>query len=152
MTPEERKAYKKHWYEKNKERSLAASKQWREKHPDYDKQWREQHPEEWHRLYTISDWKRRKVKSDDYDALYDHYNSVTHCADCGKEFQGKYGDGLGAYRCLDHDHITHAFRAVVCTACNRRRGFVDRKLKLETPELDSLLIALDQEHDVGDPV
>ena len=151
LTAEEKRAkhaaYQKKYRDKNKEKVAASNKQWREEHPDYNKQWREQHPEEWHRIYTINDWKRLGVIHDDYDALYDNYNSVTQCADCDVVF-GKKGDGTGSWKCLDHDHITHAFRAVVCNACNLQRGVVDRKLKLETPELNSLLIALDQKHDV----
>ena len=134
-TPEERKAYSKQYYEANKERILADKKQQYESDTEKflarHKQWREDNSEEWHRSYTITVWKRIGVIHDDYDALYDQYMATTNCADCGKEFQGKKGDGLGAYRCLDHDHITHAFRAVVCNACNIQRGFVDRKLKLE---------------------
>ena len=132
MTPEEKWAYMKQWRQKNKEKILASKKKWYEKNKQKEaarhKKYREEHPEEWHRMYTIGKWKQKGVKSDDYDALYDQYMAETHCADCDKEFQGKIGDGLGAYRCLDHDHITHAFRAVVCTGCNQRRGVVDKKL------------------------
>jgi hypothetical protein len=71
---------------------------------------------------TINSWKYFGVVHDDYNALYDLYQSSTHCEDCGKEFVGVMGDGSGAYRCLDHCHSTGAFRAVVCPGCNIKRG------------------------------
>ena len=118
-SPEERKAYNKQYYEKNKEKRAAQNKQYYE-----------QNKEENHRSHTINQWKRNGVIHDDYNALYDHYNSVTQCADCDVVL-GKMGDGSGTFKCLDHCHDTGAFRAVVCNTCNLQRGRVDRKLKLE---------------------
>ena len=45
LTEEERKEYDKNWYEKNKAKSVAKSKKWRENNPEYIKEWRENNPE-----------------------------------------------------------------------------------------------------------
>ena len=147
LTPEENKAYNKQYYEANKERILADRKKWREKNKEkeaarhkqyreenkeksaaYGKQYREDSSKEWHRSHMIGNWKGKGVVHDDYNALYDQYMVTTQCADCDVVF-GKKGDGTGTFKCLDHCHTTHAFRAVVCCACNTRRGFVDKKLR-----------------------
>ena len=99
-----------------------------EKHKAYMRQWREENSEKNHRSHTISEWKRNGVIHDDYNALYDQYMATTNCADCGVVL-GKKGDGSGTFKSLDHCHETGAFRAVVCTGCNRRRGVVDKMLR-----------------------
>jgi hypothetical protein len=71
---------------------------------------------------TIASWKHMGVIHNDFETLYNHYKSSTNCQECGKEFAGEKGDGLGSYRCLDHCHTTGAFRGVVCNSCNQRRG------------------------------
>ena len=156
MTPEEKRAYKRQWGEKNKEKIRASRKKWYEKNKErvranmkqqYEadtekilarhKKYREEHPEENHRINTIGSWKHSGVVHDDYNALYDQYMAATNCADCDVVL-GKIGDGSGTFKCLDHCHETGAFRAVVCTGCNTRRGVVDKMLKSEPTELTHL--------------
>ena len=59
----------------------------------------------------------------DKDNLYmiDYGN----CEECGIPY-GKYGDGSGTFKCLDHDHHTGKFRNFICHGCNLRRGHEDR--------------------------
>lgn len=125
-TAEERREYKRQWWEANKERMNERKRQWREANKEREdervRRWRETNPEKAAKKDTITNWKKRGVICDDYDALYEHYLSVANCEDCGVEFTGKIGDGSGKYRCLDHCHETGAFRGVVCTGCNLRRG------------------------------
>jgi hypothetical protein len=60
----------------------------------------------------ISKWKRYGVVCEDFDMLYQEYIKKTKCEHCGKDFKSTRD------RCLDHDHSTGLFRAVVCQACN----------------------------------
>jgi hypothetical protein len=125
QTAEEKRAYDRARYaankEKIKERARANYLANKEKRNAQMKAWREANPERAKRNDLISRWRERGVVCDDFDALYDQYLAATHCADCGVEFAGEYGDGSGAYRCLDHCHETGAFRDVVCPGCNQRR-------------------------------
>jgi hypothetical protein len=85
------------------------------------RQWRIDNPEVAKRRGLIRHWRERGVVSDD-EALYNTYLAATTCEDCEKKLDGVYGDGSDAYRCLDHCHVTGAFRGVVCRCCNTKRG------------------------------
>jgi hypothetical protein len=145
-TAEERRDYHRAYYQANKEKRDAKNRAWREANPErvkankrawheankekrdaQSKAWREANPERTHRYNIISSWRKAGVVCDDFEGLYDQYLAATNCADCGVEFEGEIGDGLGRYRCLDHCHDTGAFRDVVCVGCNNRRGFADRQ-------------------------
>lgn len=63
------------------------------------------------KIRTINNWKQKGVVSDDWDALYELYVSTTNCMVCDVLFGPKR-------KCLDHDHITHLYRAVLCQSCN----------------------------------
>jgi len=65
-----------------------------------------------HKYYTIYEWKRKGVIYHDFDELYEVYIKTMNCSHCGKEFPTTKD------RCLDHDHETGAFRAIVCKKCN----------------------------------
>jgi hypothetical protein len=87
----------------------------------YLRQWRKKNPE-----------KQRR-----YDLSY-HYNltgkeldSLTkwargHCAACGILLI-RIGTGLSE-GCIDHNHKTNKFRAVICGRCNRALGLVKDKI------------------------
>tara|TARA_R110002020_G_scaffold167505_1_gene355845 strand:+ start:677 stop:1240 length:564 start_codon:yes stop_codon:yes gene_type:complete len=74
---------------------------------------------------TIDNWKMRGVISDDYDKLYDKYINTLNCELCNVELTS--GSKGGTRRCLDHCHITHLFRNVVCHICNHRKDKLNQK-------------------------
>jgi hypothetical protein len=123
---EEIKAYVREYRAKHKdqiaEKNRAAYRSDPEKVKARTREWELANPERAKRHKIITMWRSRGIVCDDFSALYDEYLAATHCADCGLEFAGKYGDGQGKYRCLDHCHATGAARGVVCCGCNRRRG------------------------------
>ena len=141
----DRKAYQKLYYLKNKEKMKAKSKanyhENREKIKEQRKEYYQANIEYVKEYYqanidkikeyqktpnrkksnTISDWKRRGLISEDYDALYDRYLESTNCEECDCEY-GKIGDGSGTWKCMDHNHQTGLFRNFLCCACNLKRG------------------------------
>tara|TARA_R110000744_G_scaffold155598_1_gene270981 strand:- start:64 stop:396 length:333 start_codon:yes stop_codon:yes gene_type:complete len=60
---------------------------------------------------TMSKWRRRGVINVT-DEMYNHYIATTHCECCSKEFSSSRD------RCLDHDHVTGAYRQILCCSCN----------------------------------
>ena len=73
------------------------------------------------KVNTISSWKKNGLISNDYEAIYERYLNSKNCEECGCEYS-IIGDGVGRWRCMDHDHITGLFRNVLCNTCNVRRG------------------------------
>ena len=73
------------------------------------------------KVNTISSWKKNGLISNDYEAIYERYLNSKNCEECGCEYS-IIGDGVGRWRCMDHDHITGLFRNVLCNTCNIRRG------------------------------
>jgi hypothetical protein len=65
-----------------------------------------------HKSTKICHWKLRGVVCEDFDMLYQEYIKKTKCEHCCKDFKSTTD------RCLDHDHSTGLFRAVVCQSCN----------------------------------
>ena len=139
------KEYKRKHYLKNKEKIREKQKEYRlkntekeklrhkeyrlnnqEKIKEYQKEYNKKYNQTESRIKScrISCWKKRKVISDDWDALYDHYLKTTLCDNCNIELTyDKYN--TPTTKCLDHDHsITDApnFRNILCHSCNVRRG------------------------------
>ena len=140
MTAEEKKAYNKAYREKNAEKAKAYMKVYRIKnaekaeayHKAYrqenveklkadNKAYRENNPERHKKIHTIANWKTKGLICDDYDKLYDLYLQSTNCEECGCKYSIK-GDGVGRFKCMDHDHLTGLFRNFLCNTCNLRRG------------------------------
>lgn len=131
MTKEERAAYKKKWYEANRERQDARSKEYCKNHGEQraattkkyreanktknaiaTKKYREANPEKfvaWHlkRKYnlTLEEWEAFRKAQDN------------RCAICGRETK----------LCVDHDHANGHIRGLLCYSCNfALGGFKDK--------------------------
>jgi len=129
LSDEERKAHKKAlaktYYIKNREKINAHNKLYNLKNPEKikitTKLYRENNPEKYKKYHIIKDWKRNGLICDDYDKLYELYLESTNCEECDCKYSIK-GDGVGRFRCMDHDHLTGLFRNFLCCKCNLRRG------------------------------
>lgn len=67
-----------------------------------------------HQMYTIRNWKKYGIKSDDYKQLYHIHMSIERCQLCNTTFD----DTIKNQRCLDHDHNTGLYRKTLCRSCN----------------------------------
>ena len=67
---------------------------------------------------TINNWKFSGVIYHDFDELYEVYIKTMNCWHCNKEFVSTRD------RCLDHNHETGAFRAIVCQKCNCKDSYI----------------------------
>ena len=121
--PEVRKAFKKEYYQKNKQRLSELMKINRQNNKEDYKERQKIYNKTPNGLksYQISKWKSAGVICSDYDLLYSNYLAETYCDFCRVKF-GKKGDGTGTFKCLDHSHKTGLFRNFLCCACNIRRG------------------------------
>ena len=136
MTPEERKAYDKEYYKKNKEKIKEQTKEYyeqkKEKIKEWCKEWREENQEKLKeqqkehqqtasgkKSNRINSWKQSGLKCDDIPSLYEHYINCKKCEVCDVELVE--GNKLPNRRCMDHDHKTGLFRNVLCHGCNVRR-------------------------------
>lgn len=136
--PEKRKEYAKKRYEENKEKWKEYAENYREKKRELDRKYYEKNKEKrntYHKEYRktdagikshrISAWKRYGIVCDDWDALYDKYINTWNCEYCDVELvEGNYG---GNKKCIDHDHQTGLFRAVLCCGCNNLSEFKETK-------------------------
>jgi len=138
MTKEQRREYDKKYREANKEKIAESSKKYyevnKEKIAERKKKYSQANKEkisEYIKKYRqtpnakkstiITKWKKRGIKTDNYDMLYNNYLSETHCDLCSVKF-GEYGDGTGTFKCCDHNHETGMFRNFLCCKCNIKRG------------------------------
>ena len=115
------KEKEKEWRENNKEKVLEYKKKWREnnreKIREYEKEYNQ--TETGKKSCRITNWKKRGIKSDDYNSLYDYYINCKNCELCNVELV----EGLdNNSKCLDHDHESGLFRNVLCRSCNVKRG------------------------------
>jgi hypothetical protein len=123
--PERRKEYLREYARKNKERIAEYKKTYREEHKDkiaeYDKE-RYENNKQYYIDYkqtpqgiktrVLNHWKSYGVICNDFDKLYDLYINTDKCMYCEKVFADSFD------RCLDHDHKTGLYRAVLCRVCN----------------------------------
>ena len=72
----------------------------------------------YHKTDTICKWKYSGVVYDDFEELYYIYMNTLNCSHCNKEFKNTKN------RCLDHDHETGLFRAIICQKCNINDSYI----------------------------
>ena len=72
----------------------------------------------YHKNIMFNAWKRIGVIYHDFDELYEVYIKTMNCWHCNKEFTSTID------RCLDHNHETGAFRAIVCNKCNSMDSYL----------------------------
>ena len=111
-TPEEKKAYQKEYREKNREKKNASNKAYRERNKETinRKRWEDPEDIKSRRLYN---WKNRGLVGD-YDALYEIYLNTKNCMRCSIQFSQEKRSS----KCMDHDHETNEYRAILCHYCN----------------------------------
>ena len=73
----------------------------------------------YHKLHTISRWKRHGVIHNDFNILYEEYINTFNCSHCHKQFINTKD------RCMDHCHITGEFRKIVCQQCNVNDNYIN---------------------------
>ena len=124
LSPEEKKERKRErdrqYYQKNKEKVISRVKEYKVEYNQKNKEAISLQKKEYHstpkgiKVQALSCWKRRGIISNDFDTLYDLYINTDKCMYCEKVFADSYD------RCLDHDHKTGLYRAVLCRACNTK--------------------------------
>tara|TARA_R110002096_G_scaffold136887_2_gene289753 strand:+ start:556 stop:999 length:444 start_codon:yes stop_codon:yes gene_type:complete len=79
-----------------------------------------------HQGYTILNWIKYGIKSEDYKKLYNHHININNCQLCEVLFDNTYKN----QRCLDHDHDTGLYRKTLCRSCNASYKKAPQKLKI----------------------
>ena len=110
MNKEERAAYNKSYYERNKERDKEKREKNKDKISARNKAYYK--TPSGIKSHAISTWKTRGVIGD-LSKIYDErYLPCTHCEVCNKEYTSTRD------RHLDHCHLTGLFRQILCHNCN----------------------------------
>jgi len=110
--PEARKAYAKAYYQKNKEtisfrkRNDLEYKAW-----DRERMRRIRETPEGLKSNRLNNWKSWGLVGD-LEAIYEIYLKTTNCMKCSIQFSD------GNKKCMDHDHETGEYRAMLCNRCN----------------------------------
>ena len=120
--PEGKKAYQKEYYQRNKEKlNKEKRKEYSEKNKEILKEKHKKYKKSPAGIKSqiISQWKRRGLKSDNYNELYDYYLSVNNCENCNVELVS--GNLAANRKCLDHCHQSGYFRNILCNTCNVKR-------------------------------
>ncbi len=74
------------------------------------------------KYFSIRNWKKYGVISDDFDKLYEEHMNILNCELCNIEFDDIIFNNK---RCLDHNHETGLYRQTICHKCNKH---FDRKI------------------------
>jgi len=105
---EARRAYKRDWYAKNKDKIRA-----------YFREWDRQNPEKRKRYQRAKLLSRYGITIDDYDLMMERQDGA--CAICGATEAAASRFHSFA---VDHDHETGIVRGLLCIACNRAIGLL----------------------------
>lgn len=101
---EDRLAYRKEYYKKNKEHIIKKSCDWAKNNPERRK----------HNLLKSM----YNLSIEDYNQMFEEQEGC--CKVCGK-YQSEVKKGL----CVDHDHITSKVRGLLCQYCNSALGYAN---------------------------
>ena len=120
----DRKEKYKEYYLQNKEKKRLYRLENKEKKDEYMRQYYLKNKEkikenrkeylktpEGFKSHTIAIWRSWGVIGD-VDAIYDIYLATTQCMRCSIQFSERIK------KCMDHDHVTGLYRAVLCNSCN----------------------------------
>ena len=150
LTEEQKKANKKasnkKYRDNNKEQVKASNKKWRDNNNKEDikinnKKWRDDNKEKLKEYYEerkekikeyqqtpkrrrfsrIKNWKSKDMiePEEGWEAFMDRVENTKNCDLCGIELT-EDRHPTSTTRCVDHSHITHLFRNIVCNGCNIR--------------------------------
>ena len=125
--PESRKATRKKYYEKNKEKLAEHKKQKRLQNLEYyqkmekekSARWRAKHPKEVKRNRRIRLLAFYGLTEETYKELL--LKQEGKCAICKKKM---------SYPNIDHSHITGKVRSLLCESCNPILGYVEKQMRI----------------------
>jgi len=119
------KQYKKKYREKNKEKIKEMPYKDKEKKKEYQKKYMEKKKEK-RKIYNQSKerrktkWKSRGLNLHNFDYVWKMYSETTNCDICDRILT-ECKPRTETSKCMDHDHETGEFRAILCISCNVRR-------------------------------
>lgn len=119
---ERRRAARREWYRKNRDRALASNREWKKNNPDKIKAAsRRRHEKHRDRLNGKRRFDKYGVTQEQYDEMVERQNGV--CAICSSP--PKAAKALS----VDHDHNTGSVRGLLCDPCNLGLGLLGDSLQ-----------------------
>ena len=143
QTKEERKAYKKQYDEKNKERDKLYRIAHRAEKKKYNEDHRE-HLTECQKINRANNIDEYRIKEKgyqikkNYDITIEQYNNMLNaqnnkCAICHNKFK-PFKDTH-----IDHNHITGKVRGLLCVKCNSGIGYLNDDINLLKEAINYLI-------------
>tara|TARA_R110002126_G_C10251410_1_gene482089 strand:+ start:105 stop:644 length:540 start_codon:yes stop_codon:yes gene_type:complete len=118
---EEITLYNKKYYQENREITNEKSKKYYEEHREEIRETKAAYFQSpiGKKSYTLSNWKQLGLQEspEDLDRIYELRETQELCNACDVKLTrtGKY---ISTDTTMDHDHITHRFRHIICRGCN----------------------------------